>query len=203
MKKRERKPASEQAPIAEAGDDDSALFRHAVRDVSPLASQANATPSPPRQPPIPRKRHADEAVASYQSSHRFLSDQAPLEIEAGDEWVFLSPGVSRQTLRRLRRGYWPVQAQLDLHGLNREEARFRLAVFLDSSLRQGMRCVRVIHGKGLSSRNGEPVLKLSVGGWLSQREDVLAFCQARPEDGGGGAIVLLLRAASATSPGAD
>jgi DNA-nicking Smr family endonuclease len=94
----------------------------------------------------------------------------------------------------LRRGYWKIEAQLDLHGYTREEARQALVVFLDASSKRGCRCVRVIHGKGLSSRDHEPVLKARVGGWLAQRADVLAFCQARPEDGGSGAVLVLLSA---------
>lgn len=199
MKKREQKPASEHTAGSGTGNDDTALFREAVRDVEPLASQDKVTFSRRRPPPIPRKLEGDEAPALRQ----FLPDEALPEIEAGDEWIFLRPGVSRQTLRRLRRGYWPVQAQLDLHGFNRDEARLHLAVFLDSSHRQGMRCVRVIHGKGLSSRNHEPILKLRVGSWLSQRDDVLAFCQARPEDGGSGAVVVLLRVASASATSSE
>ena len=195
MKKRERTPAPGHTAGSGAGNDDAALFREAVRDVEPLGSQGKVTFSRRRPPPIPRKPQEDEAPAPRQ----FLPDEASLEIEAGDEWIFLRPGVSRQTLRRLRRGYWPVQAQLDLHGFNRDEARLHLAIFLDSNHRQGMRCVRVIHGKGLSSSNHEPILKLRVGSWLSQRDDVLAFCQARPEDGGSGALVVLLRAAAASA----
>lgn len=199
MKKRERKPASEHTAGPGTGSDDAALFREAVRDVEPLASQDKVTFSRRRPPPVPRKPERNEAPARRQ----FLPDEASLEIEAGDEWIFLRPGVSRQTLRRLRRGYWPVQAQLDLHGFNRDEARLHLMAFLDSSHRQGMRCIRVIHGKGLSSRNQEPILKLRVGSWLSQRDDVLAFCQARPEDGGSGAVVVLLRAASASATSSE
>lgn len=194
MKKRERKPASEPIAVPTLDAADATLFRDAVRDVAPLASPGKVTFSRERPPPVPQTRHVDEAPIPYP----FFPDQAPLKIEAGDEWVFLRPGVSRQTLRRLRRGYWPVQAQLDLHGFNRDGARLHLAGFLDSSHRQGMRCVRVIHGKGLSSRNHEPVLKLRIGSWLSQREDVLAFCQARPEDGGSGAVLVLLKAATSS-----
>ena len=87
------------------------------------------------------------------------------------------------------------QDELDLHGLTVEEARPALGEFLARCVRRGLRCVRVIHGKGLRSRNREPVLKRRVAGWLMHREDVLAFCQARGPDGGGGAVVVLLRGA--------
>lgn len=171
------------------GDDEAALFRNAVLDVAPLTPPDKIShPAKPHPQPVPRQIPRDE-----RSPGDSLSDHVSLEMEPGDEWSFLRPGLSRQTLRRLRRGYWGIQAQLDLHGFTREEARRELIAFLDDSHRRGFRCVRVIHGKGLSSRNHEPVLKARIGGWLSERNDVLAFCQARPEDGGSGAVLVLLR----------
>jgi DNA-nicking Smr family endonuclease len=215
MRRRGKKPAirpsveppigpaatSIEEPAAGAGDngddgdngvpgDAAALFREAVQGVSPLAASDKALLSGKHPPPIPRQIPAHEQPAA----HDALSDHIVLEIGAGDEWAFLRPGVSRQTLRRLRRGYWKIDAQLDLHGFNREEARQELAVFLDASSKRRFRCVRVIHGKGLSSPNHEPVLKTRVGNWLAQRADVLAFCQARPEEGGSGAVLVLLAA---------
>lgn len=195
MKKREReqKPPARQTglPVPETRSEEASLFRDAVRDVAPLAPSGKIAITGHHPRPVPQRYRPSEESTLDDS----LSDHISLEMEAGDEWVFMRPGISRQTLRRLRRGYWPVQAQLDLHGFNREEARLRLAAFLDSSRTQGLRCVRVIHGKGLSSKTSEPVLKVRIGSWLSQREEVLAFCQARPEDGGSGAVMVLLRAA--------
>lgn len=194
MKRRVKKSAAEPATgnAAASGivDDDTALFRNAVRDVAPLpkSDQTPQTGNPP--PPIPRQIPHDEQTALDDS----LSDHISLEMEAGDEWSFLRPGVSRQTLRWLRRGYWGIQAQLDLHGYTRDEARRELVTFLDTSNNRGFRCVRVIHGKGLGSKSHEPVLKVRIGSWLSQRDDVLAFSQARPEDGGSGAVLVLLKA---------
>jgi len=101
-----------------------------------------------------------------------------------------------EVLRRLRAGFWSVQQEIDLHGARSEEARALLVDFLDQAQQRGHRCVRVIHGKGRRSPNGEPVLKRRVTGWLAQRGDVLAFCEARPEHGGSGAMVVLLRAGS-------
>lgn len=173
-----------------ADNDGAALFRQAVQGVSPLAASEKALLPGKHPPPIPRQVPAHEQPTPQDA----LSDHIALEIGAGDEWAFLRPGVSRQTLRRLRRGYWKIEAQLDLHGFNREEARQELAVFLDAGSKRGFRCVRVIHGKGLSSPNHEPVLKTRVGNWLAQRPDVLAFCQARPEEGGSGAVLVLLTA---------
>ena len=110
------------------------------------------------------------------------------------------PGIPRRVLTDLRRGRWVVQGQLDLHGLVRDEARAALATFLGESLHLGRRCVRLIHGKGLGSPGRIPVLKHLSRGWLAQREEILAFCQAPPHDGGGGALLILLRA-STTVPG--
>ncbi len=185
-KKRAR--GREAAPKAEPADDGIALFHDAVRDVAPLPASDKVVLAGKHPQPTPRPR--DDGQAAPDDS---LSDHIPLEIAAGDDWSFLRSGLSRQTLRRLRRGYWKIQAQLDLHGYTRDEARLQLVAFLDASQKRGFRCVRVIHGKGLSSRNHEPVLKARVGSWLSQRNDVLAFCQARPEDGGSGAVLVLLK----------
>jgi DNA-nicking Smr family endonuclease len=93
----------------------------------------------------------------------------------------------------LRRGYWVVQDELDLHGLTREQAKVLLTDFMARCGRRGLRCVRIIHGKGLGSKNREPVLKQKVAGWLAQRRDVIAFSQARAAEGGAGAVVVLLK----------
>jgi len=96
-------------------------------------------------------------------------------------------------VRRLRRGHWSLQSQIDLHGLRVDEAREALALYLVSCVKREQRCVRVVHGKGLGSVNREPVLKGKVLKWLTQRDEVLAFCQAPPADGGSGALLVLLR----------
>lgn len=170
--------------------DEMALFRAAMRDVAPLPVSDKVISSDSKIPPIPRKVSYQEQAASADA----LSDHIAVEIEAGDAWSYVRPGMPHQTLRRLRRGHWGIQDNLDLHGFTRDEARQELSFFLDECVRKNFRCVRVIHGKGLTSKNREPVLKARVGNWLMQRADVLAFCQARPEDGGGGAILILLRA---------
>jgi DNA-nicking Smr family endonuclease len=118
------------------------------------------------------------------------------ETENGDELSFVRTGLSRQILRKLRRGEWSTQAELDLHGLIKLEAKIELVNFLYQCRQRGIRCIRIIHGKGLGSKNREPVLKLHVRHWLMQREEVLAFVQARPVDGGGGAVMVLLKSSS-------
>jgi DNA-nicking Smr family endonuclease len=141
--------------------------------------------------PRARQRLRDEQEALAES----LSDHSTWDIgtESGDELVFLRDGLPLQTLRRLRRGHWVIQDELDLHGHTTVEARTAVAAFLQACLRDEVRCIRIIHGKGLRSKNREPVLKTKVANWLRQREDVLAFCQARHTDGGSGAVMVLLK----------
>ena len=115
-------------------------------------------------------------------------------IETGNEPSYLRSGLARDVLRKLRRGHWVVQDAVDLHGLDRQEARSSLAEFLAACLKRGLRCVRVVHGKGLRSPGREPVLKGKVQRWLTQRNEVLAFCEAPKNQGGGGALLVLLKA---------
>ncbi len=170
--------------------EDLALFREAVAGVVPLQSD-KVFHEGERPLPIPRQRQKDEAAALAESLA-----PAPLEtlLEGGDELSFLKPGLPRTVLKDLRRGRWVTQDQLDLHGLNREEAREMLAQFLLSSLARGNRCLRIIHGKGLRSPGREPVLKELVKNWLANRPEVLAYSQARATDGGAGAVTVLLKA---------
>jgi len=171
---------------------DLSLFRQAVADAKPLPHHGKAVRKTEAPPPYPVQSHLDEHEALRES----LTAEWTAEdwLEAGDEPNFLRPGLSRHVLRKLRSGTWVIQNQLDLHGLDRHEAREALAAFLASCVKRGIRCVRVIHGKGLGSKNREPVLKIKVKHWLAQREEVLAYCQARPDDGGSGALVVLLKA---------
>lgn len=166
--------------------DDMDIFRAAMQDVVPLPDSNKAIVKHPKPPPRPRRNHFP-AGEMEQSTDIFL------DIEADGEWSFLRPGVSRQTLRRLRNGYWTAQDNLDLHGLTQDIARQQLALFLENAVYSGYRCVRIVHGKGLSSADGIPVLKHRTGSWLAQYRAVLAFCQARPGDGGGGAVMVLLK----------
>ena len=175
-----------------APDDEAAeLFRAAVADAMPLATdRVHLEASAPAA--IPRQRLADETAALDESLHGPI--QLEDRLEGGDEASYLRPGLARQILKDLRRGRWVIQAEIDLHGFTREEARGALGEFLAACLAAGWRCVRVIHGKGLRSPGREGVLRTLVRGWLTRRSEVLAFCQARPHDGGDGALDVLLRA---------
>jgi DNA-nicking Smr family endonuclease len=173
-------------------DADRSLFREAVRDAEPLPHHGKVLRKKEAPPPYPVQSHLDEQEALRES----LAPGWTAEdwLDTGDEPNFLRPGLSRQVLRKLRSGTWVIQHQLDLHGLDRHQAREALADFLARCIKRGVRCVRVVHGKGLGSKNREPVLKTKVKHWLTQREEVLAYCQARPVDGGSGALVVLLKA---------
>ena len=171
---------------------DAGLFRTAVADARPLPDPGRVLLPPPRVRPLPLQRWADDRAALADS----LSDAVTWEFDnqTGEQLAFKRDGVSPLVFRKLRRGHWIVQGEIDLHGLTREEARVHLAAFLSECARRGVRCVRVIHGKGLRSRNREPVLKARVAHWLAQRDEVLAFCEATPRDGGAGALFVLLKA---------
>jgi len=167
-----------------------AMFRDAVGDATPLVfDRVHHEPAPP--PAIPRQRCRDERAAIDES----LSDNDPLALalEGGDEAVYLKPGMAPRVLKDLRRGRWVVQAYLDLHGMHRDEARHHVAAFLAECLVHGQRCVRIVHGKGHGSPGRIPVLKRLVLGWLAQRQEVLAYCQARTVEGGAGAVIVLLQ----------
>ncbi|NJN40730.1 MAG: DNA mismatch repair protein MutS [Gammaproteobacteria bacterium] len=173
-------------------DEDRSLFHEAVRDAVPLPpGNRQSRPSGRAPPPVPVQSLLDEHAALAESvAAPFDPDVA---LDAGEETSFVQAGVSRQVLRRLRRGHWVVQAELDLHGMRQPEAHAALGEFLGACIRRKHRCVRVVHGKGLGSVNREPVLKGRVRGWLARRSVVLAFCQAPATQGGSGALLVLLR----------
>lgn len=167
------------------------LFREAVADVQPLVTARRIERPRPEVEPIARQFLNDERQALAET----LSDEIDIErrLEHDEALSFRRAGISQDTLAKLRRGQWVVQAALDLHGLRRDEARDAVARFLPQAVRDGLRCVRIIHGKGLGSIDRKPVLKDKVLRWLVQREEVIAFCEAPPHTGGSGALLVLLR----------
>jgi DNA-nicking Smr family endonuclease len=181
--------AREQAAAAERERN---LFATSVGAITPLSKKANLpTKTRPQPSPEPRQRTLDEASVLVEA----LSDDFDVEslLDTDAALSFRRRGVGPEVTRKLRRGVWAIQAQLDLHGLRRDAAREQLAAFLREAARQGMRCVRVIHGKGNGSPGREPVLKGKVRSWLVQKNEVMAFTQARASDGGQGALLVLLR----------
>lgn len=163
--------------------EDVALFRAAVGAVRPLAEQNRAAlQSAPRQPVFHRP---DDALAIPDTLSDFAGDEVAEE--------FLANGLSRMALRKLRRETWPVQDTLDLHGNHSDAARKLLQVFLHEATLRDIRCVLVIHGKGLNSKDGEAVLRKLARHWLSQHPQVLGYCNAPPRLGGSGAALVLLK----------
>ncbi|VTY36679.1 putative DNA endonuclease SmrA [Xylophilus ampelinus] len=156
----------------------------------PLRSKpvVHLAPTPPA--PVAVQHQRDEAQALREA----LSDEFDVTtlLDADDQMSFRRPGVGTDVTRRLRAGDWSIQRELDLHGLRSDEAREALAAFVRTAHRQGVRCVRVVHGKGLGSPGKQPVLKTKAQRWLIQKKEVLAFVQAKPAEGGAGALVVLL-----------
>ncbi|MFM2398545.1 MAG: hypothetical protein RL341_702 [Pseudomonadota bacterium] len=167
------------------------VFRSAVQDAQPLPA-SNRAVLPQRKPvPFPVQSVLDEKRALSES----LSDEFGVEqmLETDDALSFRREGIGPDVLKKLRRGHWVTQDELDLHGHRVDQAREELALFLKDAAKRGLRCVRVVHGKGLGSKDKQPVLKGKVRSWLTQKEEVIAFVAARPAEGGGGALVVLLR----------
>lgn len=183
----------EAAAAKKRAEHEANLFRLSVGDVQPLKTKVRVQHQAVRPEPIAHQYRRDEQAALAES----LSDEfdALSLIDIDDSLSWRRDGIGPDVVRKLRRGEWVIQAQLDLHGARREEAREQLAEFLRNSLKRGLRCVRVIHGKGLGSIDKQPVLKGKVRNWLVQKDEVLAFCQARAQDGGSGALLVLLRPA--------
>lgn len=178
-RERQRQAAAEQA-----------LFASSVGAVHKLPDRGLAELKRPLPEPHPRQRELDEQAAVRET----LSDAVDHEslLLTDDGLSFRRPGIAPDVVGKLRRGHWALQGQIDLHGLNRDEARQKLADYLREAQRRGLRCIRVVHGKGLGSPGRQPVLKGKVQRWLAQCAEVIAFAQASGPQGGAGALVVLL-----------
>jgi len=161
--------------------EDAALFRKTVGDITPLADQNRITSATP----------SIQTRVRSTTSRRTIADTLSDYSSGGSPVDFLRNGLSRLTLKKLRRG--TVQDSLDLHGSTGDAARQLLQDFLHHAVQNQLRCVRVIHGKGMNSRGGEAVLRTLTRNWLTQHPHVLAFCAASPEAGGNGAVLILLK----------
>jgi len=187
--------AAEKAKRERVAAQEANLFRNSVGDVKPMP-QKEQLQRPPAAPLTPRQQEVeDQAVLRESLSDLFEVDAL---MEEDPALSYTRSGVGNDVVRKLRKVHWPVQAELDLHGLRRDDARDQIGEFLRQAAQRNYRCVRVIHGKGLGSKGQEPVLKSMVHSWLVQKDDVIAFCAARPSDGGDGALVVLLKAALQT-----
>ncbi len=169
---------------------DRLLFERAVGPVQRLPHHGRYL-ARPQPPPRPQQRQRDEQAVMREA----LSDLFDAEtlLHTDEHLSFRRPGVGPEVMRKLRQGHWSLQAQLDLHGLRTDEARETLSAFIREAHKRGLRCLRVVHGKGQGSPGKTPVLKGKVHGWLAQKNEVMAFVQARPAEGGAGALVVLLR----------
>jgi DNA-nicking Smr family endonuclease len=177
-------------PAGDRGEED-VDFGAEMRGVVRSRPHNRVVHETPRPKPVPAQRLEDErAVLTELSRLAFELD----DIEFDDDAVFLRPGLPRDILRKLRRTHWVIQDDLDLHGMTGDEAVEATAAFLADCRRRGLRCVRIVHGKGLGSKRREPVLKHRVRRQLMRRAEVLAYVEPRPIHGGGGAVVVLLEA---------
>jgi DNA-nicking Smr family endonuclease len=193
MRRREREAAEHAArerAVHAAAERHRRQFADAVGPVTPLPPHRRTDTTGPRPEPEPRQRLLDEKAALQEA----MSDEVDIEslLLTDDGLSFRREGVSTDVVTRLRRGHWAIQAELDLHGLRRDEARDRLAAFVRAAALRGHRCLRVVHGKGHGSPGRQPVLKAKVQRWLGQSAAVIAFAQASGPQGGAGALIVLL-----------
>ena len=171
------------------------LFAMAVGPVQPIGDPGRIEPRQVPVEPLPVQRQLDEASVMREA----LSDEFDIEtlLHTDEMLSYRCPGIGPDVMRKLREGSWSIQRQIDLHGLRTDEAREALGRFIREAHQQGLRCVRVVHGKGLGSPGRMPVLKNRVLRWLVQKSEVMAFVQARPAEGGAGALVVLLKSGGA------
>jgi len=189
----ERELAEKAAREAQARQAEAArnLFARAVGAVQPLPDRKQARLPQVATAPVARQRQKDEQAVLQDA----LSDEfdASTLLDTDETLSFRRPGIGPDVTHKLRKGDWSIQREIDLHGLRSDEARLALSEFIRLSHRQGLRCVRVVHGKGLGSPGKTPVLKSKVHSWLVQKNQVMAFVQAKPAEGGAGALVVLLK----------
>ncbi len=173
------------------------LFSRAVGAVKSLPDSRKAHLPSPAPEPLALQRQLDEQSVLREA----ISDDFDVTtlLETDEQLSFRRPGIGPDVTRKLRRGDWRIQRELDLHGLRTEDAREALGSFIREATKLGLRCLRVVHGKGLGSPGKAPVLKSRVQGWLIQKNEVLAFVQARPVDGGAGALLVLLQGSGGTN----
>jgi DNA-nicking Smr family endonuclease len=184
--------ASEHAKAVKQAATDRDLFIRAAGAVQPLPDKRHVLHKKERSLPLAMQYQKDEKAVLKEA----ISDEFDVStlLDTDEHLSFRRPGIGTDVTRKLRRGDWSIQRQIDLHGLRRDDAREALSIFIREAFKQGIRCVRVVHGKGLGSPGKAPVLKHRVHGWLVQKNEVLAFVQAKPAEGGAGALVVLLMA---------
>jgi len=189
-----RPPPPPPAPPPPPPPTEEELFRREMLGVQRIEGGAEIVP-PPRE--IPSLRPRDDEAEAMAELADLVDGRGIFDFTESDEYIEgIAEGLNRRLLKRLRQGQFAVQAHLDLHGKTRAEARQEVEQFVVTSRQQGRRCVLIVHGRGLNSKDQIPVLKESLKVWLARgriARSVLAFCTARPSDGGAGAAYVLLR----------
>jgi DNA-nicking Smr family endonuclease len=190
--------ASQEVKAVKQAASDKDLFTRAAGAVKPLPDKRKLHHPPKPQLPQAMQYQRDEVAVLKEA----ISDEFDVStlLECDEHLSFRRPGIGTDVTRKLRRGDWSIQRQIDLHGLRRDDAREALSIFIREAFKHGIRCVRVVHGKGLGSPGKAPILKSRVHSWLVQKNEVLAFVQAKPADGGAGALLVLLMASKAAAP---
>lgn len=169
---------------------DKKLFRTTVGEITPVKNDRIDLNKEPKPKPYPKKAELD-----YDTALSTTPDESFENLSLEDRLAFIAPGLQKNVLKKLRKGFFGVDAELDLHGLRAQEARQQLLKFLHDCVQEGLRCIHIIHGKGYRSLDQQPILKNKINIWLRQHQSVLAFCSASPKDGGTGAVYVLLHVA--------
>jgi len=176
-------------------EQDQQFFLNEVADVRPLKSEKRIETAKKRPSPRPII-HQHSTELEQQAGLEMMSDPIDLrDAEIGDVLFFARTGIQQKVQRKLRRGEFPIEDELDLHGYTVAEAKTAIQDFLYECKRQHIRYIRIIHGKGCRSEQKIPVLKTHVAYWLPQHNDVMAFSSAQAKDGGTGAIYVILKSA--------
>jgi DNA-nicking Smr family endonuclease len=183
-------PMSRKKDSDNMSEEDVSLFRRLMGDARPLRQPETAPEGRPKVTPRARFTRQDERAALRESLEADIDES---ETGAGESLRFHRPSVGRRTMRKLARGNFSVQDEIDLHGMIVPEAKEALHEFIGECELRGYTCIRVVHGKGLGSGDRGPILKAKVNRWLRQWNEVLAFVSARQIDGGTGAVYVLLR----------
>lgn len=199
------KPAKASGPVKAArigiaglDQEDTLLFRRAMKTVTPIKkAHRMILPAPPLAPGELLRQRRERAVGQEPLRLPQTSDHyTPAKMD-GDDARYLRRGHGPDVLKGLKRGKWAIEASLDLHGSTLEQARERLDRFLESCLAHRIKCVRIVHGKGYGSKDGESVLKQTIRRWLSQIDSVTAYVECSEPDGGAGAVQVLLQVPAA------
>lgn len=194
----QKRQEKQQAPVLiKRQDEENGLFLGLMSDVTPLEDGKRRIARLPDPNVRPAHAPANEELEVLAHLSDLVSGVAEIDITFTDEYIEgCTPGFSPRLMERLKKGEFPVQDHVDLHGLNKQEAETKVREFLIRSYRLGVRCVLIVHGRGLNSQDHIPVLKERLPSWLNRgpvNKIVLAFSTARPYDGGAGAIYVLLR----------